>query len=135
MPQLVGRKGPAPAIRLISTSVNISRAVGSALAGLFIAYWSMAAPFWINAVSNLGAIGALYWWHLAAEANKDLPPERFGNAILAGLRHARYNPPLRAPLTRATGFFLFASAYWALLPLVASKQIAGEPEVYGLCWA
>jgi MFS family permease len=30
------------------------------------------------------------------------------------------------------GFFLFASAYWALLPLVARSQIAGGPELYGI---
>lgn len=132
VPQLVGRRDLAAAIGLISTSVNISRAIGPALAGLLIAYWSMAAPFWINAVCNLGVIGALYWWHPVPEANKDLPPEHFGNAILVGLRHARYNPPLRATLVRATGFFLFASAYWALLPLLASQQIAGGPGVYGM---
>jgi MFS family permease len=34
-------------------------------------------------------------------------------------------------LARAVGFFLFASAYWALLPLVARNQIAGGPELYG----
>ena len=33
---------------------------------------------------------------------------------------------------RATGFFLFASAYWALLPLVARSQIAGGPGLYGV---
>jgi MFS family permease len=33
---------------------------------------------------------------------------------------------------RAVGFFLFASAYWALLPLVARSQIAGGPELYGI---
>jgi MFS family permease len=30
------------------------------------------------------------------------------------------------------GFFLFASAYWALLPLVASTQIGGGPALYGI---
>jgi MFS family permease len=33
---------------------------------------------------------------------------------------------------RALGFFLFGSAYWALLPLVARSQIAGGPELYGI---
>jgi MFS family permease len=33
---------------------------------------------------------------------------------------------------RAVGFFLFGSAYWALLPLVARGQIAGGPELYGV---
>jgi MFS family permease len=34
-------------------------------------------------------------------------------------------------LIRGAGFFLFASAYWALLPLVARNQIAGGPGLYG----
>jgi hypothetical protein len=33
---------------------------------------------------------------------------------------------------RAAGFFLFASAYWALLPLVAREQIGGGPDLYGV---
>jgi hypothetical protein len=33
---------------------------------------------------------------------------------------------------RAAGFFLFASAYWALLPLVARAQIGGGPNLYGV---
>jgi MFS family permease len=33
---------------------------------------------------------------------------------------------------RAVAFFFFASAYWALLPLVARDQIAGDPELYGI---
>src|SRR5260370_7734648 len=49
-----------------------------------------------------------------------------------GFRHAKSNPHLRGTLMRAVGFFLFASAYWALLPLVARSQIAGGPELYGI---
>jgi hypothetical protein len=58
--------------------------------------------------------------------------ERFGRAVRAGFRYARYNQPFRAALMRALGFFLFASAYWALLPLVARTRIAGGPEIYGI---
>jgi MFS family permease len=39
---------------------------------------------------------------------------------------------LRATLFRAVTFFLFASAYWALLPLVARTQLAGGAELYGI---
>ena len=133
VPQLVETKEDlAPAVALDSVSVNISRAVGPALAGAIIGAWGMAAPFSLYAVFNLACIAALFWWHPAAGAEKNLPPEHFGNAILVGLRHARYNRPLRATLTRAGGFFLFASTYWALLPLVAREQLAGGPGTYGL---
>ena len=39
---------------------------------------------------------------------------------------------MRATLIRAAGFFLFASTYWALLPLVARSQIASGPSLYGI---
>jgi MFS family permease len=61
-----------------------------------------------------------------------LPPERFGSAIRTGLRHARYNTHLSATLMRAAAFFLFASAYWGLLPLIARRQIDSGPALYGV---
>ena len=51
---------------------------------------------------------------------------------MIGFHHARFNPKLRATLVRAAAFFFFASAYWALLPLIARNQIAGGPELYGI---
>ncbi len=61
-----------------------------------------------------------------------LPPEPFGSAIRTGLRYARYNSHLRATLIRTTAFFVFGSAYWALLPLVARTQIGGSAALYGV---
>jgi MFS family permease len=100
----------ASMVALNSIGLNVSRAIGPALAGAIIAASGMAAPFWINALSIVGVIAALIWWHPPEEgAGRHLPPEQFHRAIGAGLRHARYNPRLRAALVRAAGFFLFAS--------------------------
>src|SRR6476660_4164977 len=38
----------------------------------------------------------------------------------------------RATLVHAGTFFLFASAYWALLPLIARDQLRGGAHVYGM---
>ncbi|HVO83724.1 MAG TPA: MFS transporter [Syntrophobacteria bacterium] len=132
VPQLVPRQDLPAAVALNSAGFNASRAVGPALAGLIIAAMGLAAPFWLNAISYLGVIAALFWWHAPGSSIRHLPAERFGAAIRMGLRHARHNPHLRATLIRASGFFLFASAYWALLPLVARNQVAGGPELYGI---
>jgi MFS family permease len=132
VPQLVPRQHLQPAVALNGVGVNVSRAIGPALSGIIIGAWGMAAPFWINAATTLGVIAALIWWHPPAAAGRTLPPETFVRAIRVGLRHARYNPDLRAALIRAAGFFLFASAYWALLPLVARDQISGGPTLYGV---
>ena len=132
VPQLVPKHDLPAAITANSVGVNLSRALGPALGGAAIAGLSIVAPFWINAAANLGVNGALLWWRPQTAARKLLPAERFGRAMGAGLRYARHSPPLRATLIRAAGFFLFASAYWALLPLVARVQIHNGPEVYGV---
>jgi MFS family permease len=132
VPQLVPKRDLQPAIVLNGIGVNISRAVGPALGGVITAAWGIAAPFWINAVSNLAVLGALLWWRPPQKGAGRLPAERFWSAMRNGFRYARHNPHLRATLMRASAFFLFASAYWALLPLVARNQIVGGPELYGV---
>ena len=132
VPQLVPAQDLAPAVAANSVGINISRAVGPALAGSIIGVAGIAAPFWVNALSNLAVIGALLWWRAPLKGASSLPAERFASAMRAGFRHARHNPHLRATLIRAVAFFLFASAYWALLPLVARNQIAGGPALYGV---
>ena len=131
VPQLVPRSELQPAVALNSVGLNVSRAVGPALAGLIIAGWGLAAPFWINALSNICVIAALVWWRPPMDTAHHLPPERIAPAMRTGLRHAAYNPHLRATLIRGAGFFVFASAYWALLPLVAREQIQGGAQIYG----
>jgi predicted MFS family arabinose efflux permease len=133
VPQLVSRPHLQAAVTLNSVGVNVSRAVGPALSGLIIAAWGIAAPFWVNAVTTLGVIAALIWWRPSNEGStRALPREQFRGAIRAGLRHARFNPDLRATLIRAAGFFVFASAYWALLPLVARNRVDGGAGLYGV---
>ena len=132
VPQLVPKSDLSAAVSANSAGINVSRAVGPALSGAVIGAYGIAAPFWINAVSTLAVVGALVWWRQSSTGDRRLPPERFLNAVRTGLRYARYNGPLTATLIRATAFFVFASAYWALLPLVARRQIAGGPEIYGV---
>jgi MFS family permease/quinol monooxygenase YgiN len=132
VPQLVPKGDLPPAIAANSVGMNISRALGPALGGVMISAWGIVAPFWANAISNLAIVGSLLWWRPAKRPGTLLPAERFGQAVLAGLRYARHNSHLRATLVRAAGFFLFASAYWALLPLVAREQIVGGPGLYGV---
>jgi MFS family permease len=129
---LVPRDELPAAIAANSVGVNISRALGPALGGLIIVALGIAAPFWVNAVCNVAVIVALLWWRTPKKPGTLLPAESFGQAIWAGLRYSRHNPHLRATLARASGFFLFSSAFWALLPLVARSQIAGGPELYGI---
>ena len=120
------------AVAANSVSVNVSRAVGPALGGALLGSLGVPTPFLVNAASNVGTIGALLWWPEPQRATSRLPPEHFVSAMMTGLRHAAYNGPLIATLIRSAGFFLFSSAYWALLPLVARQQVGGGPTLYGV---
>jgi MFS family permease len=132
VPSLVPREDLQSAIALNSMGINISRAVGPALAGLLIAGLGLAAPFTVNAVSHLVIVAALFLWKPPAAPPRRLPPEPLFGAMLTGLRHAGHNRPLKATLVRSLGFFTFASAYWALLPLVARSLPGGGAELYGV---
>src|ERR1700689_2502645 len=100
VPQLVPKPELPSAIAANSVGINVSRAVGPALGGLMVVAFGIAAPFWVNAFSNVGVIAALIRWHPPKRSGPLLPPERFGQAMRSGLRHARYNPSLRSTLMR-----------------------------------
>ena len=59
VPQLVPKRDLAAAVASNGVGVNISRAIGPALGGVGIGVLGIAAPFWINALSNFAVIGAL----------------------------------------------------------------------------
>ena len=69
------------------------------------------------------------------KAAESLPAERLVSAVRAGVRHAANNPYLGATLIRVLAFFPFASAYLALLPLLARHLISGGPQIYGILLA
>jgi MFS family permease len=131
-PMLVPKTELGAAIAINNAVYNVSRAVGPALGGFAISAISITFPFWIYCATNLAVLAALIWWRPQRKASETLPAERLVSAMLAGLRYARNNHDLDATLIRAIAFFPFASAYWALLPLIARTQMRDGAELYGL---
>ena len=129
-PELVPREQLQPAIALNSLGVNIARAIGPALAGVIVSLAGTGAVFVLNALSYLGITFVLLRWHRQAPVSQ-LPSERFFSAMRTGFRFARHAPDLQAAVIRGVGFFLFASALWALLPLVAKNLTNGGPQAFG----
>lgn len=132
VPSLVDRPALRSAIALNSAGINVSRAIGPALAGVIIATVGIYAPFFLNMVSYVGVIAALVWWRPPPGPARSLPPEHFPGALRAGLRYVRASEPMRATLVRSVAFFVFASAQWAMLPLIARDLLQGGPGLYGM---
>ncbi len=135
VPQLVPRPQLQAAIALNSMGVNVSRAIGPALAGILIVQLGLAWPFLVNAASFLFVLLALWWWNPPTRPGSALPPEHVLGALRTGVRYAWSSPPLTATLMRAVVFFVPASAAWALLPLIARWRLEGDATLYGILMA
>jgi MFS family permease len=134
VPDLVSKAELAPAIALNSLGINISRAIGPALGGLVLSFAGPWVVFMLNALSVLGVGLVLYRWKTTPSL-KRLPPEHFFSAVRAGVRYVHAAPVLRNVLVRTVAFFLFGSAGWALLPLVAQRELELGPGEYGILLA
>lgn len=133
-PELVPPALLSNAIALNSLGINISRAIGPALAGVLIAIYNPSLIFALNAVSFLGILFILYRWERASSIGS-LPAERFFASMRIGIRYARENSEIKCVAVRAIAFFLFASAIWALLPLIAKTQLNQNAAGFGLLMA
>ncbi|SDZ99426.1 MFS transporter [Nitrosospira multiformis] len=130
-PELVPRSMLPEAVALSSLSMNLSRSLGPAIAGVLLAQIGPWAAYGLNALSFIGMIVVLWRWKREPE-ERSLPPERFFQALRAGVRYAHVASPFRAVLIRTTAFILFAASGWALLPLIARVELGGGPGTYGL---
>ena len=131
-PMLVPRAELDNAIAVSNAAYNVSRAVGPALGGVAITAVSLKLPFWVYVATNVLVVAALLWWRPPRRPPETLPAERLRAVVAAGLRYARNNRDLDATLIRAIAFFPFASAYWALMPLIARDRLHDGAELYGL---
>ena len=131
MRDLVPREDLAAAVTLNSMSFNLMRSVGPALGGVIVASFGAAAAFGLNAVSYLAVIYALFRWRAPVE-DRNLPAERLGSAIHAGLRYVGLSPNLTRVMGRAFLFGLAAVALMALLPLVTRDRLGGGATTFGV---
>jgi len=130
VPELVGKEALPDAIALNSLGVNISRALGPALGGVIVALAGTPAVFALNALSVLAVLWVLYTWK-RPKTVQSLPPEHFIGALKAGYRYTRHSKAMRLVLVRSVAFFLFSSALWAMLPLIARRSLDLDAAGYG----
>lgn len=131
IPQLVGRELIPQAATLGAASVNVARAAGPALGGALVAAAGAQWVFGLNAVSFLGVFAVLVMWR-RKPVESPLGPEHVRGALRAGSRYVRSSPRMKAILARSAVFVIFASAMWALLPVVARSDLGLGSGGYGL---
>jgi predicted MFS family arabinose efflux permease/quinol monooxygenase YgiN len=131
VPELVPADELPAAVALNSIGINVSRAIGPAIAGVLVAAVGAWLVFALNALSCLGILAVLLYWR-REHRKSALPAERFLSAIRVGLRFITHTRPLQAVLIRGAAFFVFAAATWSLFPVIVRRELGRGPEVYGL---
>ena len=133
VPEIVSRPLIPSAAALSSIGVNIARSVGPAIAGLVVAALGIPFVFALNALSfGVFLVVLVAWRGYKPPARR---PEPFIEATRAGLRYVWNAGVVRRVMVRLALFIVPASALWALLPLLASKQLGLDSNGYGLLLA
>jgi len=129
--ELVPQPMLASAVALNSIGINIARSIGPAIGGLIVAQLGAMWAFGFNALTFAAMLFVVWGWKRDPKASS-LPPEGFGAGLKAGLRYATQAGRLKAVLIKSAGFFFFAAAANALLPVVVRGQMHGGAGQYGM---
>jgi MFS family permease len=131
VPELIPRSELPQGVALNSVAFNIARAIGPAIGGLLVAAIGAWAVFLINSLSFVAVILVIYKWRREPVVSI-APAERVVGAMRAGLHYVRHAAELRAVLVRTIVFASCASALWAMLPLVARRELGLGATGYGV---
>ena len=135
--ELVPPEDLVNAIALNSTSFNLSRVIGPAIAGVTIAAFGVAINFGINAVSYLSVLVSL--WMLDGRVLRHITrPARFPSvrsSLAEGVRYALATPTVLWPLVLLGGMAIFAMNFQTLLPLFSRDTLALDSGGYGALFA
>ena len=129
--EFVSRKELPAAVALSAVAFNVARALGPALAGAIAAWQGTGIAFVIGALFFTMMIVALRTWK---GRERGLPgvPERLLSGVRSGLRYARHSTAMRSLIIRNLNFAICASAFWALLPVIARDQLGLGAGGFGL---
>ena len=130
---LVGKADLPNAIALNSTLFNGTRVIGPALAGVLIAQVGLANCFFLNALSFLAVLLALFYMKLP-------PPEEISRVsvreALGQLKDfIKEHQNLKLILVLMTAVSILGHSYHVLVPILARDVLGAGPQGFGLLMA
>lgn len=129
--EMVGKRDLLNAIALNSAVFNVARILGPAAAGLLIAKYGVALAFFLNGLSFVAVIIALF-----AIQSEGLPSQQRSSGLLQqikeGLRYAVQTPVIFLLMSMMFGVSLFLINWNVLVPLFARQVLGMEAQGFGL---
>lgn len=129
--EMVGRSHLANAVALNSSTFNLARIIGPALAGLMIIWTGTGWVFLVNALTTLGVIFGLFRMNPGELYRSPVTTSRRGQ-LMAGLRYVRKRPDIMAVLVLVFCVSTFAFTFFTSLAIAAANVFHREADGYGL---
>jgi len=129
--EMVGPADITAAVGVGSTSSNVARIVGPAVAGVLIATVGLASCFFVNAASYLVCIVTFLLMRRGEFEPKPEPAAAKGQ-VREGLRIVWRDPRLRTPMLMTVAIGTFAYENQISLPLLAKYTFGGDAGSYGV---
>src|SRR5256712_3418044 len=129
--QMVGKEDLPNAIALNSSIFNGARVVGPAIAGFAIAWFGEGWCFFLNGLSFVAVIVALFMMRIAKTEIK--PSEESPlKSLVEGFHFAMSDPPVRSTLLLLSVLSLFGLQYSVCMPIYAQDILKGNARTLGL---
>jgi len=130
--EMVGPDDLTNAIALNSSSFNLARVVGPAVAGMLIYWLGGTGPiFLINAASFAAVIGGLLLMR-RSELHPAPPVPRRKGQLREGLRYVRQSPELLMPVIVVAFMALFMQSFSTSIALMARQEFGQGASSFGI---
>ena len=129
--EMVGKEHLMNAIALNSAIFNGARIIGPALGGFAMDAFGPALAFFLNGVSYLFVVGALFFVKVQETTSKN-KERHFKQEILEGLRYVKETPAVRETLSLVGVIGMFALNLSILVPVLARDVLEQSASGYGL---
>jgi MFS family permease len=129
--ELVGKEDLSNAIALNSGIFHGARVLGPAAAGILVATSGVAGAFFLNGVSFVAVLFALFLMDVALIRRTDAGGESARDR-LGGVRYLRENRLPRAVVLLISLSSLIAMPFYVLLPIFAKEILGRDASAYGV---
>lgn len=129
--QMVVKEDLPNAIALNSSIFNAARVVGPAIAGFTLAWKGAAWCFFLNGISFLAVIGALFAMRIEKKETKAQDGSPLQN-LIEGFRYAMNDLPMRSALLLLSLLSLLGLQYSVFLPIFADEVLHKGEKGFGL---
>ncbi|HEX6353446.1 MFS transporter [Actinophytocola sp.] len=129
--EMVGREHLVNAVALNSSTFNLARVIGPAIAGLMIIWTGTGWVFLVNALSTVAVIVGLFRMN-PAELHRTAAPTSKRGQLREGLRYVRGRPDIIAVLVLVFCVSTFAFTFFTTLAIAAANVFHRDADGYGL---